>query len=608
MQTTSKEWKANQALQLTSEGFVEVSYKVSDPDIWEKGPAVDADEKLYLSEPEKLISENDYEITPYATCEPDLWRLDGSRITVPGSGGYGYSGYISRSLCDENGQFAPPLVVVIEFDEMVTSMLPGLTVTWGTAYNEYPVEFRVKVLDGGSYVAGETVINNGVVSIVELEMTNFDRIEIEIVRWCRGRRRARLGKIFMGIEKVYTKSDMLKFSSSETVDPVSAALPKYEVSFEIDNRDDMFNPLNDAGLSKYMMERQEIRTRYGYSLNGLVEWIPGGVYYLSDWSAPQNGLSALFKARDLLGFLNKTYYKGTYEPGGVTLYTLAQKVLREANSLKEDPWVLDEEALGGVTTTAPLPVSSLAKCLQLIANAACCVIFFDRSGRLHIEPPASTEDSVQADDDKSYSKAEISLTDPVMQIDVSMYSYAEEPGKELYNGNLTLHPGENVFEIEYSNTARDVIVQVSAGSVSVVPAKTNFYAKFCTLVLDCPSSVTCNVIITGTVLKPGETIISVNSPDGTFQTGRQNDEPQVLKNNLITNEACARAVGGWVYGNLRNRKRASLSWRADPGLETLDTVKIVRSGEEEPIDLLVTSSELEFTGAFKEKIEGTVMS
>jgi len=67
-------------------------------------------------------------------------------------------------------------------------------------------------------------------------------------------------------------------------------------------------------------------------------------------------------------------------------------------------------------------------------------------------------------------------------------------------------------------------------------------------------------------------------------------------------------VGGWVYGNLRNRKRASLSWRADPGLETLDTVKIVRSGEEELIDLLVTSSELEFTGAFKEKIEGTVMS
>ena len=97
----------------------------------------------------------------------------------------------------------------------------------------------------------------------------------------------------VGINKIYTKTDLMEFEHSQEVDPLNAKLPKISVRFGIDNTSDEYNPNNEAGMSKYLMERQEIRTRYGYKLGDSIEWIDGGVFYLSEWEAPQNGISLL---------------------------------------------------------------------------------------------------------------------------------------------------------------------------------------------------------------------------------------------------------------------------------------------------------------------------
>jgi len=51
-----------------------------------------------------------------------------------------------------------------------------------------------------------------------------------------------------------------------------------------------------------------------------VEWVQGGVFYLSEWKAPSNGISATFVARDVFEFmLNATYSRPYVE--GVTVDT-----------------------------------------------------------------------------------------------------------------------------------------------------------------------------------------------------------------------------------------------------------------------------------------------
>ena len=607
MEPTSKQWKENQQNQLTSEGFVEILYGVNHPDIPMANVfAHQEHQALYISSmPESfnppLIDEVERKVVPYATLEQNLWLLDGSKFTVPVNGPYEYSGYISESLSDEIGNFSSNPRISIKFVSKV-SILPGLIITWSLAHGDYPTHFKVRPYNGDIvYECLEVKNNTKTISVVEFEMTDFSRLEIEIIKWSTPSRRARIEKIVLGIFQSYTKQDLLKFTCSQTVDPLSASLPKYEVSFEVDNRDGTFDLQNEEGLSKYMMERQQISTRYGFRLGDTIEWIPGGVYYLSDWSAPQNGLSASFKARDLLGFMNAIYYKGRYEPGGVSLYELAQEVLEEAKLPKYktgiDPWVLDREALGSITTTAPLPVCSLGECLQIIANAACCAISFDRNGILYIAPLANTNDELIINDRNSYSKTEISLTKPLKQIDVSMYSFTiEGTEKSIYNGTLALNQGKNVFVVEYSDTALANIagVQVHGVGVTLNKNETEYYAKSCKLVLNSTNSgiSNCNVSITGTVIKPTETIVTIPN----LAAG----ETQTLKNALITSVSHANKVGNWLKRNLSSRKCLSSNWRINPCLDAGDIIKV---GTPET-SVRVVSCELSFSGAFKGKSEG----
>ena len=423
METVSKFWRENQAKQITSEAFVEVSYYISDAEL-EVDSAEDNGALELLSNTSQAVDvvEN-REVIPYATLEENLWFLNGSKITIPpdrpGKDEEDL-GFVSNQLCDEEGIFLNPPTIKIDFMKKV-SILPGLTIVWSEAHDDFPSSFNIKTFDENDVMlqSKEVIGNTDVTSIVNFSMENFKRIRVEVIKWQSGLRRARIEKIFGGIKKVYNEKDLLKFSASQAVDPLSAKLPKYDVSFSINNINGEYN-LNDSdSLTNYMMERQEIRTRYGFKkADGTTEWIQGGLYFLSDWDVPQNGLSASFKARDLIGFLDGTYYKGKYNAAGTSLYDLAEDVLSEAHlpllKNKAPRWEIDD-SLKDIKTKSPLSVCSFSECLQLIANAARSVIYFDRNGTLHISPlqPIVNRMRLDINADNSYSKAEISLLKPL---------------------------------------------------------------------------------------------------------------------------------------------------------------------------------------------------
>jgi hypothetical protein len=613
MQATSAEWKKNQNKPLTDEAFVEVSYSISDPDL----PEMDANsngEIKRLSDISQTIDAFDREIIPYATLEQDIWLLDGSRITVPMEVPIEDRGYVSEMLCDCNGYFAKNPVVDINFEEKAR-LLPGVTITWSSAYGDYPVVFSVSTYDQEDNLLQNIQVsdNSNIISIVELDMRDFHKIRIEIIKWNHKYRRARIAKIYKGIHKVYPKSDILKFSASQEIEPLSGALPKYEIAFEINNINGEYDPNDPSSLTKYMMQRQEIRTRYGFRLeDGNIEWIPGGLYFLSDWDAPQNGLSASFKARDLLGFLDGTYHKGVYNQEGTNLYDLAHEVLNEASlpylRNQKPRWIIDE-ALKDITTQSPLPVCSFAGCLQLIANASGAIIYFDRDGTLHIKVmPIFEEEETNlcVDDNNSYSKAEINLMKPVKRIHVSSYGWQVDSVKTVYDGTLELNPGKNEFIIEYSDTCKDVeIVEISEGySDSEGEPDTNkivaeCFAKCCKLTITREENdpEECRIVIVGRVIKQTETIVPIEHGE----TG----ETIPLKNILITEINRAREIGGNTSKRYGNRKNLTVNWRLDPSIDVTDFIE-VRNGELRQ-NARVTSTSFDFGGAFKGKTEGMVI-
>jgi len=368
-----EKWVQNQEKRVTNEGFIKVSHKISDPDMQAGVASQDAlflsnlpqRPDLLLGENPSLVNELNVDVVPYGTLERNYWRLDGKRATLPDAPGeedYGYCGYISSSLSRADKTFKTPPVLVIEVcgeNGQPVPSLPGLIITWGmVGEDEYPTRFRVKVFGPGSAVPlndPKPIENGSVISEVAISgMKDFTRIEIEILAWNHADRRARISKVFLGHYREYEKGQLLDFTFSQSIDPMANSLPKYEISFSVDNRNRAFNPFDPDGYSKYMMQRQEIRTKYGYRIwphdpqepDDSVEWIDGGVYYLSDWSAAQHGVSASFRARDLLELLSAEYNKGVFPPHEETTNPIHELSVR-CDGLYDgrDIWHLDPATL-----------------------------------------------------------------------------------------------------------------------------------------------------------------------------------------------------------------------------------------------------------------------
>ena len=438
MQTVSDSWKNAHRQTILNESFVEVSLGIADPEALADASSQD-NGSVYISDTPQIVSEANKNIVPYCTLEQNLWLLDGGRKAIPESD-YGDCGYISDAMSDDTCVFSAKMpVITINFSKVFTNLIPGITITWSEAYSEFADEFIVRAYNDTNLVAEKEVIGNrSVKSLIILDIINYTRIEILVKKWCLPNHRARVEEIFIGLDKVYGKGELFDYSHTQSVDPVSTSLPKFEIKFSVDNVDGEYNPYNESGLAKYLMERQEIKARYGLKMDdGSIEWIKAGTFYLSEWYAKQNGLTADFTARDLLEFMFATYYDTEFAENtaeilanGRTLAHLAESVLTSANlpgHTEDSPkWYIDP-SLAELKTTAPLPEDTHANCLQLIANAGMCVVYQNREGVLRVEPLSSELliTDYKIDSFNSYSKPEITLTKPIKQVTIKQYRYTQ---------------------------------------------------------------------------------------------------------------------------------------------------------------------------------------
>ena len=345
------------------------------------------------------------------------------------------------------------------------------------------------------------------------------------------------------------------------------------------------------------MERQEITVKYGFKIGDSIEWLDCGVFYLSQWSAPQNGLVAKFKASSLLEFMTATYIKGLYRPNGISLYDLAVEVLTDAHlPLNADgsvKWVIDE-SLKNIITTAPLPLISQAECLQYIAQAGCCVLLCDRQGNLHIEP---IEDIISSDYTisrfNSYSYPEIDLQKPLSYVEVKSYNYfisEDDKEYEIFSGSLDIN-GTKTITVSYSNPAVNAQATVTGGTL----VNAVYYTNAAVLTITAAGSV--NVSIIGDLL-------SESTSDNTVKNAESGVE-QAVANPLITSPLHALIVGAWVKDWLKNRRKISAEWRADPRIDATDIVGVENKFNTN--NVRVSSVSITYTGAFKGKITGRTL-
>lgn len=410
MISVSDTWKEVQKETLLPESFVEVTCWITDPDA--QPLATESNNgAMFYSDHSAIVDTGNKQFPKYATLENNIWLLDGSLNILPDEKPYGDTGYVAD---------AEYPMVTIMFPNVRTQPVPGVSIVWSEAYGEYATRCRITALNGTEIVASDEFYNDSVRSTFNIPMSGYDRIYIEIIDWVVPDHRPRIESFYLGAREVYTKSELMRYTHSQSVDLLSTELPKNQIVFSLDNSSDLWNPDNPVGNVRYLTDRQEVSARYGFKLPTGVEWIPAGTFWISEWDTLSNGLEVTFTARDILEFLNVNYSG----PRAGTLYDIAISALSHANlpltGSSGARYVVDE-SLKTISTDFSDDDSSYtaAVVLQMVANAGQCVMHQDRDGVFRIERYHRNLSDYEIGQSISYDHPERTLTKPPQSIVVN---------------------------------------------------------------------------------------------------------------------------------------------------------------------------------------------
>lgn len=427
MVEVSDKWKEKFNETLVPESFVEITCGITEPGINKKATIVTSSAAPFSTFHNIALSDN-ASISRYSTGEPNLTVLDGSCSIVPSSPPYGTTGFLSAEIFDDSNH----PVIRLELPSENKSSVPGVSICWSTVFGEYATDFSVSAYLGTSKLKTVTVNGNkSVRSDVEAELSGFDAVEIEVLKWCLPDRRVRIEQVKIGRYLVFDKTKILSYSHSSARDPISGQLSQESISFSLDNSDRTWDSVNPQGIYKYIYERQPVTVRYGMDVDGKTEWVSGGMFFLSEWSVPANSIEASFQARDAFLYLSSTKYTGRKYG---TLYEMCYDALEllEADEITFD--ISDELKNYSTDITSDESTYHNSDILQLAANAAGMALYQTRDGVIKINRVYGSDTSNPVLDIpvlNNYSWPEITFAQNMLNVVTTAggvtYAYPESP-------------------------------------------------------------------------------------------------------------------------------------------------------------------------------------
>lgn len=422
MITTSTAWNRIHQQQLLPESFVEISLEVADATVADEVDEITGENISGISTLNTLLRD-DVGI-PYATLEHNQWMLDGEMLFAPDAL-YSSTNPVGFVSDDDS-----PCAVEIAFPEVRTKEIQGFTITWSERLGEYPTDFSVQVY-GNEESLGYVRVNNNssVVSQVALPVSDYDYVTITVYDWSIPGHRKRIDRIVFGHVLTFEKGDILDYAHEMHGCISSGELSSKSISFSVDNTDGRWNPLNPSGLERYLSEQQRVKVRYGYDIDGRVEMIRVGCFYLSEWKVSQNGMGAEFVAKDFLSFLLNIPYvprrsEQTFNDYLSRIRELAGAFGSKIERMSGYPAVLQENTALGLNLSKDY---NCAEVLQMCANAMCWMIYHGWD-HVWIGPFWTTYLSYGITSDLSYSYPEVELSKPLKSVAVT---YGEDQTYEL---------------------------------------------------------------------------------------------------------------------------------------------------------------------------------
>ena len=396
MQNASKEYKESMAKPFRNRGYIRVSIGVVNSDAQKNINAENSQNDFtYYSDTKRLF--NGYTVDkPYATCEQDYTRVDGTMYFLPKeSSGMPYynNGIVTNDFMG---------IIYITFNTSYSLDIKGLKINWG---EYYPIDFTIENDEGIRSYEGNTKAN----WTTEDTFNGTTFLTIRVSKMANSNLRVRIHEFTAGIVNTFVNKDIKNYTAKDFVSPIAETVPSQDTTIIVDNHNLYYSPDNPESALAYMEVGQEIKVEFGYDVSGNedIEWLPEITTYLKTWSA--NDIEAKFTGTDRFDYLTEKYYKGHFYKDGITLYDLAIDVLADAGITDSREYFLDPY-LKTIVVCNPMPIVTHAAALQIIANAGRCALSIDRQKRIHLQSSFVPDMSIETNGETDYSNVSNVLT------------------------------------------------------------------------------------------------------------------------------------------------------------------------------------------------------
>lgn len=329
------------------------------------------------------LKNDDLEETKYGTCEKNQFALDGSFELMPDE--LDNIGWWSNLMSDENGHFATPLVLEINFTEPHSSM--GLTLIFSEA-GDFCNKLNIKYYDLKNNLLKDLdftpdkykYICKGVVE-------NYGKIIITFYSTNNPYRYLKLYKILYGAEIVFEGDNLMKANILEEIDLLSSEISINTMDFTVYSEDDDFNIINPQGFYRLLQQRQKLEATETLLKQDKVKNM--GTFYLDKW-ANEKDKTMKFSAIDLIGIIDKTDFNGGMYTN-ILFKDLIEKIFTSAG-LESDEYEIQGE-LKNLVLTGYIPICSHREALQQALFAIGAVADCSRSEKIKIYKVENTEEN-----------------------------------------------------------------------------------------------------------------------------------------------------------------------------------------------------------------------
>lgn len=336
---------------------------------------------------------------------------DGTFFPCPTLPSEGQMGFYGATACDGSGVWpgTNPLLTV----EFTSRAILDLQLTGDTVYNEYPVDFTIRLYNGVSLLATHAITGNTLITqdidLSSYNIVSCDKFTLEIIKWSAINQVAKINECYASIIDTYYGDEIVDISIIEEMQVENGSLPignissnQLSLSLSDDNRRFQYGNTNSL-YHTFLKKNRKIQVWLGFVLPSgssdvssgdyIVETIDGekvgflpyGLYWSDDWNADIKQAFISTTARDLMEILRTTDYDKSPIWENKTLYEIAVDVMVQAESeIVGLNYVIDTDLQNYTVPLGWFPSQSYFQVIKDIVSAGMSIAYVDRTGILYI--------------------------------------------------------------------------------------------------------------------------------------------------------------------------------------------------------------------------------